>query len=657
MPEHTAIPEEEKAPAPSESATKYGESPMLTELVEAGELPPVDERLPTEPMVIDLPWAEYPGRYGGTMRKVTTSSSFVDQTELMYGFSPLHWIDGGMGVGPGMAKSWERNEDATEWTFYFRRGLKWSDGQPFTVDDIIFWWEDMVLNEEHPATMPSEWAVAGGEPMAVEKVDDYTIRLKFAGPSPLVDIQIAAWANGGVGTSLDMQPKHYMEQFHPDYSDYEDFEMFFEKEEWWTNPEHPVMTGWMPVELEPGNRLVMERNPYCYYVDREGNQLPYIDRVDVKLVEDIEVAILKILDGEVDFQAHPSIDWRDLPVLRENEDSGEYRTLLWDNGAGGAPSYCLNLTHPESEKREVYNKIEFRRALSHAIDRPKIHKMIFFGLGGPLSTGVDSINSWQYHYNDQAEEMLDKLLNLAVEYDIEKANQLLDEAGVIDQNGDGWRDMPSGEELKLFLQMTPGSPYMDVAETVKNGWQEVGLNAVIDTMSGQELGVITNDATFDIRERGGGAPGSADLMIFSVFFANYGLGGRWAPLYGSWMALKGTPQEGVDADKSPHERTPPWEEPPEDHPAYKIWELFEQAKTEPDRDKRWQIVYDMMKVHLEEGPFWLGVVADLPRIVVAKNGLKNVPNHEEIPLGGWLGPWVVAQPGAITYPEQYYFEG
>ena len=146
----------EKVATPS---SQYGEAPMLAELVSAGELPPVDERLPVDPMVLDLPWSGV-GHYGGTLRKATTSSSFSDQTQLMYGHSSLHWTEGGQEVGPGLAKAWEVNEDATVWTLYYREGTRWSDGEPFTVDDVIFWWDDMILNEEHPSSRPS-WTMSG----------------------------------------------------------------------------------------------------------------------------------------------------------------------------------------------------------------------------------------------------------------------------------------------------------------------------------------------------------------------------------------------------------------------------------------------------------------------------------------------------------------
>ena len=135
--------------------------------------------------------------------------------------------------------------------------------------------------------------------------------------------------------------------------------------------------------------------------------------------------------------AHPNLSLRDIAVYKDNEEEGNYRLELWDNGAGGAPAWGINWNFPEPEKQSVYRKVEFRRALSHGIDRERIRKLTFFGLGGPASTAVDSINSRQYYSSPRGKELLEQLLNLAVEHDPEKAGSLLDEAGVTDQNEDG----------------------------------------------------------------------------------------------------------------------------------------------------------------------------------------------------------------------------
>ena len=259
--------------------------------------------------------------------------------------------------------------------------------------------------------------------------------------------------------------------------------------------------------LRPGNRLILERNPYYYAVDTAGNQLPYIDRMEVTFSENAEVLKLRIFNGDVNFHAHPHLSLRDLAVLKENESNGDYRVLLWDNGAGGAPAWGVNWNNPDDAKRAVVRTTQYRRALSHAMDRERIRKITFLGLGEAASTGTMSPNSGQFNRTERGQQMLIAWRDSAVTYDPELAASLLDEIDVTDKDGDGFRDLPDGSPLEVRIDFPAGNTaFIETAELMTEDWKAIGLNAFVNSIPGAQLGVMTTSATYDIRLYGGGAP-------------------------------------------------------------------------------------------------------------------------------------------------------
>jgi len=630
------------------------EAPMLHEQVLAGTLPPLEERIPAEPYVLE-PFGEI-GKYGGTWHRFDTSTDGRHLQMAMYGHSFIHWVRDGLEVRPGLAKGWEASEDKTEWTLYFREGTRWSNGDPFTVDDILYWWEDLVLNPDHPY-QPPDYFIAGGETVVLTKIDDYTLQFNFAGPAPLFVDRLAMWPNGMEPTSERLvMPSNYLKQFHPDYSEAVDFNEHDEKSDWKINPECPVLNAWMPVAYEPGVRMSLERNPYYYAVDTAGNQLPYIDRIEMQYVEDLEVSFLHVLAGEQEFCGRPCkyYDLANLSVLRNAEAEVGFTSYLWDGGSGTGAMFFTNWNHPDPEKQEVYRMKEFRRALSHAINRPLIQKVVYFGTGEP-TTGTLSPKAVEYHRTERGRELYAAWRDLAVEYDPEGAMALLDEAGIVDQDGDGWRDMPSGEPLELRMDQaaTASSAYVSANEIVKDNWEAVGLKTIINAFPPDQSVPMRNSATFDIWSNWEVGDGPNHLVYPQWLVPIWNE--RWAPLYGAWYWVKGTDKEGTELDKDPRDRTPPREEPAPDDPVARLQALYDLAKVEPDDEKRESLVLDMIQIHVDEGPFFIGTVGNLPTIVVAKNNVGNVPNREQLGTGGFTNPWIMVYFGAV-FPEQFYFK-
>ncbi len=630
---------------------EYGEAPMLTELVDEGELPPVEDRLPDEPLVIE-PYHSI-GEYGGTWYSHTTDDEWNHTLMKMYGHSPVRWVDDGLDIAPNWVQDWESNEDATVWTLHVREGIRWSDGEPFTGHDFMFWWEDFALDEEHSDPIP-DMLVARDEPAEITLLDDYTIQIEYAGPAPLLPERMAMWVNTGPGERY-IAPKHYLSQYHPEYTDeYDDYETLEERMEWWLFPGAPTITEWVPVEHELAERLVLERNPYFYAVDTEGNQLPYIDRKVVTFAEDIEVLKLRLMDGESDFNLRPYLALTDMAMMVDNQEAGGYEIKHWDSGSGTGPMYYPNWNHPDEEKREVYRTPEFLRALSVAMDRERMQSMLYFG-EGRKTTGTFSPKAVEYTRHPDGEEIYEQWEQSYVEHDPEQAAEWLDEIGVVDQTGDGWRDLPSGESLTLRIDYDAEADpvYIQTNEMVQSDWQDIGLRTELNPMDGAQLGLMTETAEFDIHDSWEVGDGP-NHWVFPQWMVPIDLS-RWAPLYGSWyqQVQAGTAHE--EADEDPRDRTPPRKEPDPEGPIAQLHEIYDEGRVEADEAVRDDLVMDMVNIHMEYGPFFIGTVSDIPRILIHSEDMRNVPESDELGQGGFVNPWIVPYP-AITRPAQFWLD-
>ncbi len=264
------------------------ESPLLAEMVQKGELPPVAERLPENPLVVTP--IESIGQYGALRHRAFTGikdfHAFDARSMTPFCVGPIGPKDP---IQPGSIINGNGQKTGLELTLFLRQGLKWSDGAPFTTADITFWWNDIELNKEITPAPHAEWIV-NGTPMEIEVIDDYTITLKFAGPNGLAErVGLAFHGNQwplGFERFGFFAPRHYLEQFHPTYNkDLKDYTLFEEKA-FDYNTERPVMTAWQIKEWGSGaTELVAKRNPYYWKVDPEGNQLPYIDQIHMKLLK------------------------------------------------------------------------------------------------------------------------------------------------------------------------------------------------------------------------------------------------------------------------------------------------------------------------------------------------------------------------------------
>ncbi len=624
-----AIKAEEATPTPVPvEVSKYNEAPMLAELVKAGKLPPVDERLP-EDLDVVAP-QESIGQYGGTWHAVTWDPRIPNIKMWLYD-PPIRWKPDYTGYGPGLAYKYEWSEDGTTVTLYFRKGVKWSDGEPFTMEDLKFWWEDLATNEDYKVVQVPWWGwKSTQEPMDVEFPDDYTMVMKWDTPQWITPYILA---QGFWEWEPLMKPKHYLKQFHPKYNPDSDYDTLEQMDKWWENPDYPVLFAWRTVEYVAGERAVLERNPYYWKVDTEGNQLPYIDRLDIAIVPEKEVRVLQISQGKYDCTFRGTDDPRDIPFLAEQAESGGYHLQEgWMNGAGGWPCWLINQDYVDDEEiRDVLRDKRFRKAISVALDREHLIDVVWDGIGTPQQATI-SPQSWHFA-SPEGQKVFKEWQQADAEYDPDKAKAWLDEMGMVDQDGDGWRELPSGKKFELIIDVGLwGGEQVPVegSQVLKEALEAVGIKCILNNLQGQP--------DWDLRQREGKymlrAAHASEVDIWTypdwIFPTR---GNRAWPMEGKWNETGG--KEG-------------WKPEP-GSPADRLLKLYKKGLAEPDIEKRHEIVWEAIRIHIEEGPFTLGAAGDQPMPVVVKNNFHNVSNY------GILGPWAPGSPGN-QHPEQYWIE-
>ncbi|ODT68576.1 MAG: hypothetical protein ABS75_20130 [Pelagibacterium sp. SCN 63-23] len=476
----------------SVAAWAFNQAPGLQALVDSGSLPPVEERLPSEPLVL-TPLNEV-GSYGGDMR-----TDLLGGTDRGYGwlnriigYEPLvRFAPEGGNVVPNIASSWEVNEDSTEFTFHLREGMKWSDGAPVTADDIVFWYEDMALNTELYPGGPGGHMMNAGEPATLTKIDEYTVKFAFAAPYGLFIQQLASGNN-----QPPIAPRHYGEQFLPKYNDAglpalvqaagvaTWIELFNQKVGGttgsdfakWLNPELPVLNAWQVTSPYDGSstHVIAKRNPYYWKVDTAENQLPYLDQVTFPIVGDPEVLKLMVMNGQVDFVYRPqNFTITDKPTFFDNQEAGDYRFIDLSADVSAAHALHLNLTVQDEAKRELFTSKDFRIALSHALNRPELIDIIYVGQGEafqvaprPESAFYDEVYAHQY-----------------TEYDPGKANQMLDALGLTERDGNGIRLMSNGQPLAIRIDVrTDTTQQIDSLELIQGYWRDVGVDLQVNVI-------------------------------------------------------------------------------------------------------------------------------------------------------------------------------
>jgi peptide/nickel transport system substrate-binding protein len=459
--------------------------------------------------------------------------------------------------------------------------------------------------------------------MDLEKIDDYTVRFRFAEPHGLFLKVLAS----GPGYGIVSYPEHYLKQFHPDFTPEEEivamakksgfdlwYQLFHDKTDW-RNPDIPRLWPWFVVKPPPAQPAVFERNPYYWKVDPKGNQLPYIDRMTFEIY-DAETINLKAINGEMGMQGRHML-FSNYPLFMEHSGERGYRVMPWISSGGGDSALAINLNHRDPVLREIIQDKRFRIALSHALNREEINQLGYFGIGKPRQMSPPASSLF---YSPEYETAY-------IQYDRAKANALLDEMGLAEKNKSGVRLRPDGKPLKLTIELASVFLNTAIFQLVADAWTEVGVKTEIKLEARQLFYTRKAALMHDV-----GIWGSADELIPVMdprWFIPYSSESIHAIDYARWYRTNG--RQG--------------EKPPPD--ILKCIELYRQIERTPDEGEQIDLFRKIIDLNREN--LWvIGVVGDIPLIFLVNDDFRNVP---EVAVGGW----VPRTPGN-TAPECYAIE-
>jgi peptide/nickel transport system substrate-binding protein len=614
---------EEYSKATSKTIGTFAQAPSLDGV--AG-LPPVKDRISEEPMVV-IPLNEV-GKYGGRLRLAALSPVTGSAETWTMRTQPLFIVNSDLGsVAPNVAKGWELSSDYKEITVFLRKGMKWSDGMPFTANDFVFWYEAILMNEEITPVKNSRWTDGVGV-VKVEKVNDYEVKFVYPYPAPSF-IDIMANANRFY-FNVPFAPKHYLSQFHPGYNNkaealakdagygtwVEYFTFIYPNEvQARSVVDLPTIDTWILVKVDNNGNKFFDRNPYFWKIDTEGNQLPYIEGQDRFFIETGETINLKAVAGELDTNLQFT-SVKNQPLYIENEAKGDYTTLLWQDARGSVISdFRLNLTVKNPIKKELFNNILFREAMSLAIDREAINTTVWKGLAvarqATVAPTVSVYEDWMGEY--------------MTEYDVDGANARLDEMGLKWDAERKYRLTSDGNEVFINIEFADieGGAMTNVVEMVAANWEAVGV--IVGMKS------IDQSLHFERVEAN-----EMDVVVWNrdnnTEFGHHANPFTSLPQASEWDVWKNT--KGAEG-----------EEPSDDY--FKFYELADAFTALPIGTEEYLSVGNELLTLAVSNLWHIGVAGITPKPCLISNNLGNTPVKGVLDYDYRF--WMV------YHPEQWYF--
>jgi peptide/nickel transport system substrate-binding protein len=613
--------------APVQAQVELKETPFFADDVKAGRLPPVSERVPSVPRVIDLgKLGREVGRPGGLMRLL-----MGDQRDLrfmtLYGYTRLVVFSEKLEIIPDLLQSFDI-EEGRIFTFHLRPGHKWSDGEPFTAEDFRYAWEDFWNNHRLSPGGPAAALMPNGNPPRFEVIDPLTVRYTWQHPNPLFLPALAA-----PQPTYIYMPAHYLKQFHERYADPDKLAAAATAahvRDWGSlhermsrqyrpdNPDLPTLDPWRNRTSPPSERFIFERNPFFHRIDTAGHQLPYIDTVAMSLGT-ASLIPAKTASGESDLQAR-YLSFGDYTFLKEAEQRQNYTVRLWEKTEGSAVSIMPNLNAVDPAWRKLLRDVRFRRALSLAINRRDINNVIYYGLA---KESADTIlpRSPLFHAEYQS---------AFARFDPAQANALLDEIGLNRRDEDGIRLLPDDRRAEITIESAGDPTETDVLQLVSENWLQIGIKAFVHASPTDVFRKRIASGQSIMSVAGGldnGLP-TADTAPHA-FAPSSDAQFEW-PLWGQFVLSNGKEGEKIDMAA-----------------AEELEQLMRDWEHSASHEERQEIWDKILAIHAKE-VFTIGIVNRTQQPVVVSNRLRNVPED------GAYG----FEPGAffgIYKPDTFWF--
>ena len=657
----TSAPVATEAPATQPPATQpptsSKEPPLLQGRVDSGELPPLDERLPENPLVVAD--RDAIGVYGGEVRMIHFDPVWMISNYDWMSERLLHYSDMDLRtIVPNIFESWEVSPDGTTFTFTMRKGMKFSDGQPLTTEDVRFYYEDYWFNTDINASPMWQIRFDGKDnstPAKLDIIDEFTFKLTYAAPFGALPAHLTRWEPGNWPSILG--PSHFYKKFHNKYTDQAELDEMakaasletwvqlfnqhlgwgmgvWRVEPWMKDDPYPVLSAWHVVETPQEGLFVFERNPYYWKVDVEGNQLPYLDNLRMDYITTAESAKLKLAQNELDALGQHDVTMADYAFYKENETAGnfqvgDYVSVMSDRDVF-FPQHVIFKEDGTLDEvmTEIAQHPNFVKALSVAIDREEINESLLFGTArmGQLAP-VPSSKYYKEEYG-----------TAWAQFDKDLANQLLDEMGLDQKNAQGIRLRSDGQPLTYVIEQAglrvgPLTPKM--SELIAAYWRDVGIDAsskeVQESLLNERLVNGQVHCTVWHADR------CSDLLLpleMRWYIPTDQQQGGPSSVWARWYGATDKTAEGLV-------------EPPDQIKKY--YDLFAQMTSTTDEDERVKFGQEIFD-GLAETPLSIGLILEVPAPLIFNKNMRNLARAKA--LVGWD-----TYGNSTFHPEAFFYEG